>query len=243
MKKLDIEVQILAAIIFNKTAYPTIAHVLKPNNFTSNHITKNREIYEAIEALYPKSDIDLLTIHSMMLSKGTLCDEAKASIAIITNCGVLTDANIKRWAFILLQESIRFAFIDFLMIWRKKREADHDNMELQVLNEIYETVRLPSEDVFTVIEQSIIYFKKVDMIYELEETQSFYKSFENRVKEIKRVSSIETALGFLLDISASAENEVRYNCRKFALAIADMVTTGQTTDSYTKAVNILMGLN
>ncbi|MBC7418421.1 MAG: hypothetical protein H7325_09720 [Pedobacter sp.] len=243
MKKVDIETQILAAILFNKTAYPAIAHILKPENFTSTEAVKHREIYKAIENLYPVSPIDLVTLHAEMHISGTLCDEAKSNLVYICGCGTITDANIKRWAFILLQESIRKALLDKLMGWREQRDRDFEKMEKEVLTEIWEIARLPDEDIFQIIEQALVYFQKIGMQPELEDLQEFQKTFKDRVAEIKRVSSIETALGFLLDIAGTAGNDVRYNCKKFALAIADMVTSGQSNESYNKAVNVLMGVN
>lgn len=249
MRTSDIEAYILGSIVFCN-GYPEVAHILSDKHFSYSpqkadintpHNVFNKQVFNAAKALFPHSPIDLITITAELKKMGLTHKDINQGMYESKIDAVNSAGNIKWWAFILIQENIKICFLDKLSTWHNKRKNDFDKMEAEVLKEIIFTLNTPENDVFEVIEKAKIYFKHIKMDFEFEESTVLTNYFEDKIKEIKRVNSITKALGYLIEVANTSGNEVQYNCHKFASAIADMITTGKTTDSYDKAVNVLMG--
>lgn len=232
--RIEIERSILGSIIFYN-GFAQVAHILSPKNFTSTGEIHNREVYQAIQKLFPDKPIDLVTVLRELSIEHPGKDTGQWVFAC--NTTVLNSANIAYWAIILLQIDISEKYKDQLIFWRDQREKEFQTAAKAELEEMIESMK-PGIDIFDMVEQSVMYFEKQDMKREYEGAKNFSRDFTQKAIQIRQVTTIKTILQHLFDICAtSLENKVQ--CEAFGKAIADIVSTGQTNDRYTKAISIL----
>lgn len=235
--KLKIESAILGSIIYGE-GFSQVAHILSGKNFTSSAHIKHRELYNLICSMYPDRPIDAITISE---SINQLPGETTELHELIFTCGsgyTRASTNLIYWAILLLQIDLSEKYKSSLIDWKNNRDRDFEYTESGALQEIIETVDT-NQDIFEIIEKSIQYFGQMKMSYEHGEATQFYKDVSDKGRNIQKVNSIHVALRYLFSVTQCADVEVKDQCEKFASAISDMITTGQTNPRYTEAVNII----
>lgn len=235
--RIEIEQSILGAIIYHN-GYSQIAHVLSVNNFSSKNegFNRNKEIFEIVASMYPSRPIDFISIAHEIRVKHPNDSEIMQTLHNVGH-RVGGAGSIVYWAFILLQIDIADKFKYQLVEWRSKREKNLDYVEAGALKEIIENI-IPDTDIFDLIEGANGYFKHLNMEEELTESLRFYQQLMQKIKSVKAMNSIQTALGYLLKIS-EASPQVQYECEAFAKAIAIMISSNTTRPNYTEAANLI----
>jgi hypothetical protein len=148
---------------------------------------------------------------------------------------VTASSNLTYWALILLQIDITEKFQKKLIEWKDRRDHDFDHVASGALKEIIESI-VPGQDIFDLVDGAIAYFDHLDMKTELEESIQFSSHFLEKARKIMQVESIESILHHLYSISRCPP-ELQEQCNLFGKIIADIITTGQTNERYTQALN------
>jgi len=233
--RLEIENSILGAIIYCN-GYAQVAHILAPSNFSSLPAIENRGLYTVISGLFPDRPIDVLTIAHEIKTKFPQ-DVTLMSTLHNTGHKVASAANIVHWAFILLQIDITGKLHRQLAEWRAEREADHDLIEAAALMEVINNLTA-DEDVFDVIEGAIRYFQHLNMQREFDACMQFYHDLSTKVKNTKKMNSINTALKYLFQ-ATEADDVAQQHCRIFAEAIASILINQNIDPKLTQAANLI----
>jgi hypothetical protein len=233
--RLKIEESILGAIIYHNS-FTRIAHILSVNNFSSVAQVKNRELYSVIAGLYPSKPIDLLTVTHELHAKYP-ADAAIMDTMINSVHNVSSSKNIVEWAFLLLQIDITEKLKKQLSDWKSERERAMDHAATGALLEVIEQIGLDS-DVFDLIDNATAYFLSLNMEKEVDQLIQMYQHLTTKVKNIKKMNSINTALSYLFKIS-EATPQVQYECQALADAIANMVINNEVQPKHKQAADLL----
>ena len=233
--RLEIENSILGAIIYHN-GYAQVAHILSPANFSSLPGVENRGLYSVITGLFPSKPIDFLTIGQAIRSKYPQ-DVTLMSTLLNTGHQVASASNIAEWAFILLEHDISTKFHRQLADWRAERESNLDDVEAAVLLDVINNLTAGA-DLFEVIEGAILYFKHHDMLKEYNDCMQFYHDLSTKVKNTKKMNSINTALKYLYQ-ATEADEVAQQHCRIFADAIASILINQKIDPKFTEAANLI----
>ena len=233
--RLAIENSILGAIIYHN-GYTQVSHILSPSNFSSLPAIENRGLYRIICGLFPDRPIDLLTIAHEIRTKFPQ-DVTLMSTLHNTGHKIASAANIVHWAFILLQIDITGKLHRQLAEWRAQREANHDLIEAAALMEVINNLSADG-DVFDVIEGAIRYFQHLNMQTEYKGCLQFYDDLSTKVRNTKKMNSINTALKYLFE-ATEADDVAKQHCRIFADAIASILINGKIEPKFTQAANLI----
>lgn len=233
--RLEVEKSILGAII-HCNGYPQVLHILSATNFSSHPTAENRGLYSVIAGLYPDRPIDLITVYHEIKSK---YPHDVALMSTLHNVGhrVSSAVNIVEWAFILLQDDITCKFHRQLADWRAERESNHDHVETGALLEIIENVTAGG-DIFEIIDRAILYFQHMEMQTELKACIQFYQDLSTKVKNIKKMNSINTALSYVFRITDATPDIVQIS-QTLATAIATMIISKEIKPEYIQAANLI----
>ncbi len=233
--RINIEKAILGAVIYCD-AYPQVAHILTPKNFSSAPGVKHRELFGTVAGLFPARPIDLITVSHELRTKFPGDNEVTDLLYDISN--IAAASNVSYWAFMLLQIDISEKYKSQVLAWKDLRDREMEHVESAALLEIIETIDTQA-DIFDVIEKSIQYFQRENMTYEYNGAREYFQGIAQRAKGIERIASIDAAMRHLLSTTKCANSQVEIHCEAFAKAIADMIRTGQVNDRYTTALNII----
>jgi hypothetical protein len=233
--RLDIENSILGAIIYHN-AYTQVSHILAPSNFSSLPAIDNRGLYKVISGLFPERPIDLLTIGYEIRTKFPQ-DVTLMSTLLNTGHKITSAASASYWALVLLQEDITGKFIRQLAEWRAQRESDHNLVEAAALMEVINDMALGG-DVLDVIERATLYFHSLNMQTEFDACMQFYDDLSTKVKNIKKMNPINTALNYLYQ-ATEADDVAQEHCRIFADAIASILINQKIDPKFIEAANLI----
>lgn len=103
-QNIEAEQSVLGSMLLDKEAIPTVAEILKSDDF---YREDHAEIYEAIMDLFNKAEpVDLITVTEQLKARGTL--DKVGGLEYITNIAtaVPTTANVKYYASIVEEKSI-----------------------------------------------------------------------------------------------------------------------------------------
>ena len=101
---LDVEQAVLGALLFDGKAIERIADILKPEHF---YRKSNRQIYEAILALYEREEpVDLITVSEMLVVQKSLEDVGGRGVLLELAATVATSANIEYHAKIIVDKAV-----------------------------------------------------------------------------------------------------------------------------------------
>lgn len=229
----SIETGIICAVL-EAEAYPEVANFLSAKNFKT---VMFQQIFFAAQKLYPTRPVNLISIK---LELETMYkDESLDAINFIYDRGryAYTKTFIKYWCLILLQMDIKNSFRDELINWKSERDKEHSLVESSVIEEIFLNVT-EEVDILLLIEKSMEYFEKHKMTIELNKALEFNENVVKKALLIKKNVSLEIALANIFKI-AETSTEVKYQCNKFAAAIAEMTITNKVNNNYRIAADLL----
>lgn len=192
--RLWLEQTVLGACLL-ENGYQKIADILQPVNFSTYNYDKgfthdHQQIFKGMQALYPKSPIDMLTVSCQL--RGIV-----DAHYIVSLCNRLSSAaNIRYHAILLLEISIRETFLTLLTSLQQNR-TDMVNLALY---EIQDEALDIDNDIFNVIEKSIIYMQRLDEPV-TNALVDFHLKIDKRIAQIKNVSAVETLIQHLSQLN------------------------------------------
>lgn len=237
--RFSIEKSILGGVICCD-GYTQVAHILSAANFSTGN-TRHQELYRLAQGLYPDKPIDLVSVmhqaHLQYPEDNAIID----SLIKIADVKVSVTSSLPYWAFILLQIDISEKFKKELVEWRSNRMREMDHAESGALQEIIEGI-VPGQDIFELLDAAKGYFDHLKMEHELQQTQSFYDDLSIKVRKVKSLYSINTALSYIFKMGEYSP-QIRHECQVFANAIAEMITTRTMNPIYKQAANLIKPTN
>lgn len=230
--RLEIEKAILGAIIYCD-GFAQVAHILTAKNFTSSQKIKHRELFAVIASMFPIKRIDMITVKQEVEK----IFPGNGNWVLKCNNHITASSNLTYWALILLQIDITEKFQKKLLEWKDRRDHDFDHVASGALKEIIESI-VPDQDIFDLVDGAIAYFDHLDMKTEHEEAIQFSRDFLEKARKVMQVESIDAILHHLYSISRCTP-ELQEQCNLFGKIIADIITSGQTNERYTQALNTI----
>lgn len=191
-----VETSIVATCIYVPAAYGAICHILKPANFEKK---THREAMSAIEEVWPEP-IDVLSI----LAKNPLL-----KTWYFSQVQVLPNSNLVYHAFQLLQVDITDKFVKLLATLCIEHREEN-KVAVAAITECINSIQKDGEDIFTMIEATEEYLKKLDAPQHIiTKIEAFSQNVDKGVLTMKRSHQIDYLMATLIDVAgktASTQN-------------------------------------
>lgn len=186
IERQDFEQAIIGACL-QENGYCVVAGVLTSRNFTTTTPFNHRLIFKAIQDLYPCRPIDLFTVAHEI---------AKPDYAwYLASCSarVVSAANLRHHAFILLQMSMRDSLIEFL-----NNAPDRFNLSTttrSAINDIIDECLDSSNDILEVYAKAPVYLQGIGADESLiKATNDLCSGVQKKAQVIKSYSHLDSLM-------------------------------------------------
>ena len=198
----DLE-QIIIGSCLLENGYARVAGVLTSKNFTASNTYNNQAIFKAIEALYPNSPIDIITVNNKV--------NKPYYAHYLASCSsrVSSIANIRYHAFLLLQLSMRDVLIEKLNTTNGKEFSISTKA---TINEIIDECLDHSNDILDIYDKVPIHLKNLNT------EESLIKEFTNlkndlyekaiRIKKQAHIDCLFNNLQILSEVTLDSKSKL-----------------------------------
>lgn len=207
--KYDLEDRIITSVLY-ENSYSAVAYILSPKNFSVTVNVNKQLIWKAIQGLYPKHPINLMTVRRYVLDVNDV-DYAVQLTEISNHIGC---SSYTYDALLLVELSIRETIQKELLILESNSISHSNFSSAATYKELKNHFDDMNNDVFDGIDGAINYLKSCS----LEPGEKFFEEIQNavskKVRSIKNHDMVERLNGELEVFSGHPEMNVYWQNSK-----------------------------